>query len=89
MFAKRNSRNKANSGCYLHVKSIEIDEKSWSNTISESIGDDFNMQNEDIINFIQFTYANEKKSYNSTSNIRYNSTSGLNSLPRMISGNSI
>lgn len=59
------------------------------NIVNESIGADLNMQDEDIINFIQFSYVGEKKTYISTANLRYNSTSGLKSLPRMVSGNSI
>lgn len=60
-----------------------------NNIICESIGDNPFIHDEDIINFVQFSYADKKKTFNSTSNLRYNSTSGLNSLPRMISGNDI
>lgn len=56
------------------------------NESNESIVSNFEI---DVFQFIESTYADQKKSFRSTANLRYNSTSGYTSIKRVISGNSI
>ena len=56
-------------------------------TIDESIG--YVIEGEDIIGYIYGTLINKKKSYKSTSCLRYNSTGGYTSMTKIISGNTI
>ena len=67
-------------GCLLNTQ--------LRNIVYDSVND-YNILSEDPIMYVLHSFANKKRSFYSTSNLRYNSTSGIKSLSRMISTNQI
>lgn len=67
----------------------ELLNSTLNDAVNESIESIVSNFETDVFQFIESTYADQKKSFRSTANLRYNSTSGYTSIKRVISGNSI
>ena len=73
----------------LFLKVGNLMHSQLNKAVNKSIGSLVNYLELDTLQFIESTYANKKKSFRSTSKLRYNSTAGYTSIKRVISGNSI
>lgn len=72
-------------------RAIELMKKegNWLNQDLENIVDEFVkgiIDDENVINYIRSILLSEKKTFNSTSSLRNNTTSGYTSIKRMASG---
>lgn len=73
----------------LHKKVGFLVNSQLNQIIDQSVKRVIDDTKDDPIKHILYSYADKNKSYNSTTSLRYNLTSGFTSLKRVVSGNTI